>query len=73
MPQVEAIYQEGVFKPLGQVGLPDSQRVLLTIQPLEARDIRAWLDSVQELHRQITDQCGVLPDSTLDIAADRLR
>jgi predicted DNA-binding antitoxin AbrB/MazE fold protein len=32
MNQIEAIYQNGVFKPLGAVGLPENERVRLRIE-----------------------------------------
>jgi predicted DNA-binding antitoxin AbrB/MazE fold protein len=35
MSAIEAIYQHGVFKPLTDVGLPENQRVRLSIQPLD--------------------------------------
>jgi predicted DNA-binding antitoxin AbrB/MazE fold protein len=73
MTQVDAIYQNGVFKPLQDVGLPDNQRVRLSIQPLEAADVRAWLAGVQEMQKRIIAERGAFPDSTLDIAEDRRR
>ena len=42
MTQVDAIYQNGVFKPLQDVHLPDNQRVRLSVQPVEANDVQAW-------------------------------
>jgi len=73
MTQVDAIYQNGVFKPLQDVGLPENQRVRLSVQPVEAGDVRAWLAEVQELHQRIIAERGYFPDSTLDIAEDRRR
>ena len=73
MTQVEAVYQDGVFKPLQGVGLAENQRVRLTIQPIEAGDLRAWLAGVQERQRRIVAQRGYFPDSAADIAEDRLR
>ena len=73
MTHVDAIYQNGVFKPLQEVGLPENQRVRLSVQPVEAGDVRAWLAGVQELQRHIIAQRGYFPDSTLDIAEDRRR
>ena len=32
---VEAIYSHGVFEPLESLGLPDKQRVRLTIEPID--------------------------------------
>jgi predicted DNA-binding antitoxin AbrB/MazE fold protein len=73
MASVEAIYQSGVFKPLGEVGLRENQRVRLIIQPLEGGAVRAWLAEVQQLQQTIIAQRGYFPDSTADIAADRGR
>jgi predicted DNA-binding antitoxin AbrB/MazE fold protein len=73
MPQVEAIFQGGVFKPLTAVSLEENQRVRLTIQPLQTADIGAWLQEVQGLQQQVRTRSGDLPDSTPDIAADRGR
>jgi predicted DNA-binding antitoxin AbrB/MazE fold protein len=73
MTQVDAIYQDGVFKPLQDVRLPESQRVRLNVQPIEPSDVRAWLVEVQELRQRIIDQRGYFPDSATDIAEDRRR
>lgn len=73
MTQVEAIYQNGVFKPLQDVGLPENQRVRLSVQPVEAGDVRAWLAEVQELRQRIIAERGYFPDSAPDIAEDRRR
>ena len=73
MTQVDAIYQNGVFKPLQDVGLLDNQRVRLSIQPLEAADVRAWLAEVQEMRQRIIAERGTFPDSAPDIAEDRRR
>ena len=73
MTQVEAIYQNGMFKPLEEVRLPENQRVRLSVQPLEAGDARAWLAEVQELRQRIIAQRGYFPDSAADIAEDRRR
>jgi predicted DNA-binding antitoxin AbrB/MazE fold protein len=73
MTQIEAIYQGGVFKPLGDVGLRENQLVRLEIEPLEKQEAMAWLNSVREMHRQFIERRGFLPDTTVDIAADRVR
>jgi predicted DNA-binding antitoxin AbrB/MazE fold protein len=73
MTQVEAIYQNGVFKPLAPIGLSENQRVRLSVQPLDGADARAWLEKVQERQRRIMAQRGPFPDSTADIAEDRRR
>ncbi len=73
MTQVEAIYHDGIFQPLQNVGLKENQRVRLSVQPLEAADILDWLARVREHREQIYARAGYLPDSTLDIAEDRMR
>jgi predicted DNA-binding antitoxin AbrB/MazE fold protein len=74
MSQIEAIYQNGVFKPLTAVTLRENERVRLSIEPVARQDIMAWLADVQK-HRQqiIVRRGGYLPDSTPDIAEDRMR
>lgn len=73
MTQVDAIYQQGVFKPLQAVELPENRRVRLSIQPVEANDVRAWLDEVRQFQQRLIAGRGCLPDSALDIAEDRQR
>ncbi len=73
MTSIEAIYQGGVFKPLGTVNLCENQRVRLEFQPLEGNPARAWLAEVQQLQQKIIAERGYFPDSTADIAADRGR
>ena len=73
MPVVEAIYQGGVFKPLKEVRLLENQRVFLDIKTPTGQDAAAWLAEVQEFQQRIVAERGFFPDSTLDIAADRVR
>jgi predicted DNA-binding antitoxin AbrB/MazE fold protein len=73
MTEVDAIYQNGVFWPLHDVGLQDNQRVRLSVQPVETSDVRTWLAEVQELRQRIIAQRGYFPDSALAIAEDRRR
>ncbi len=73
MSQVEAIYQNGVFKPLRDVALPENQRVRLHVEPVDGRDMLAWLADVQQHQQRIIAERGYLPDSAPDIAADRMR
>src|SRR5436190_13214 len=69
MTHVGAIYRDGVFKPLQNVGLPENQRVRLSVQPVDTGDVRAWLAEVHELQQPIISRRGHFPDSTADIAA----
>lgn len=73
MTELEAIYQNGVFKPLEAVGLPENQRVRLSVEPLEARDVSAWFAGVQQRQQRIIAERGYFPDSASDIAEDRRR
>ena len=75
MSQVEAIYQGGVFKPEGEVNLRENQRVRLNIEPIAPADVTAWLESARKLRQQILARRGgePFPDSTPDVAEDRLR
>ena len=73
MTRVDAIYQNGVFKPLADVGLAENQRVRLSVEPLEAGDVRAWLARVQQRQQRMIAERGYFPDSTPDIAEDRRR
>lgn len=71
MSQIEAIFQDGVFKPLSEVSLQENQHVRLTIQAVEIAQVQDWLEQVQAFQQQIISSRGYLPDSTPDIAADR--
>ena len=75
MSQIEAIYRHGVFEPLEPVDFKEEQRVRLSIEPAEKEAIDAWLERVRALHEQILSRRGgePLPDSTPEIAEDRLR
>jgi predicted DNA-binding antitoxin AbrB/MazE fold protein len=73
MNQVDAIYQNGVFKPLEDVGLSENQRVRLSVHLLDPGDATAWLAKVRERQHAIIAQRGYLPDSAVDIAEDRQR
>jgi predicted DNA-binding antitoxin AbrB/MazE fold protein len=73
MPDFEAIYQAGVFRPLKEVNLPENQRVLLSIRTVADQDVGAWLTEVREFQKSIIAKQAYFPDSTLDIAADRVR
>ena len=43
MTQIDAIFRNGVFKPLQEVNLPENQRVRLSVQPFEPGDIKPGL------------------------------
>jgi hypothetical protein len=63
------------IRPLEPVDLKEEQHVRLSIEPAEKEAIDAWLKRVRTLHEQILQRRGgePLPDSTPEIAEDRLR
>ena len=73
MNEVEAIYENGVFRPLQPVGIREHQRVRLSYQTVEVEDALKWLEEVKEHQRQYIAKHGYLPDSTPLIAEDRMR
>ena len=73
MTRVDAIYQGGVFRPLEPVCFEENQRVALSVEPIQKEDALAWIEDVSRFREQVAARCGVLPDSALDIAADRAR
>jgi predicted DNA-binding antitoxin AbrB/MazE fold protein len=73
MNTVDAVYENGVFRPLENVALDDHQRVRLTIEPAEPAYASSWLSAVEAFQRQLIASHGLLPESTADIAADRRR
>ena len=73
MSQIDAIYQDGVFRPLEPVALPSNQRVRLSFNPVGHADALAWLESVRALQTRLVAAHGVYPSSVDDIANDRRR
>ena len=73
MSRIEAVFQDGVFKPLGQVALPQNQRVRLTVESVSGGEVLAWLEEVRKVQQPIVVARGFLPDSTPGIAEDRQR
>lgn len=71
--RTDAIYQNGVFKPLEPIALPENQRVSLEIVSSEPQEGDAWLEETSRLRKALAAKYGTFPDSTLDIAADRVR
>ena len=58
MAPIEAVYQNGVFKPLTPVALPENQTVRLCIEPVATADVRTWLADV------------TVTESTLEVTAE---
>ncbi len=73
MTSIEAVYADGVFRPVKFVNLPENQRVCLTIQPIAADQAQTWLQRVQQRRQRLLQEQSLFPDSTPDIAEDRRR
>jgi predicted DNA-binding antitoxin AbrB/MazE fold protein len=69
MSQIQAVFQGGVFRPLEPVDVMENQRVVLDVRPAHP-DVWAEADALRERLRQ---KYGVFPDSTPEIAEDRMR
>lgn len=54
----DAIFEDGVLKPLQPLGLPESRRVTLTVADLEDED---WMDI------EFMDACGSEADPTISL------
>ena len=78
MGEIEAIFRHGAFQPVGPVSLRENERVKLQIEPTKPVDRSAalleWLKGAEALQAAIRERRGSdLPDSSLEIAADRAR
>jgi predicted DNA-binding antitoxin AbrB/MazE fold protein len=73
MTYVDAIYRDGVFRPLEPVSLCENQRVALCVEPIQREDALAWAKRVSQVREEVASHCGILPDSAIDIAADRMQ
>ncbi len=64
----------GAFLAGDDISLREGPGIVRGPGPGEAEDWRNWLDRVVEIHRQIlARRGGPLPDSTAEIAEDRIR
>ena len=73
MSVIEAVSRHGIFEPLEPVQLPEEQRVQVHIAPPGKTPLEAWISKTQERQAAFIKKHGLLPDSTPDIAEDRLR
>ena len=72
MNTIDAIFQNGVFRPAAPVALAENQRVRLQIEPIAADPV-TWFAEMRQAREQLAAKYGAFPDSTPDIAADRRR
>lgn len=73
MTTVEAIYQNGVFRPLGEVTLPEDSHVQIRYDLKPDQNVLGWLDDIREFREQLRAKYGTFPDSTEIIRQDRDR
>jgi len=53
---LEAIYEDGVLKPLEPIKLPEHQRVTITIQPLLIENPDQELESWHQVYAGLSDK-----------------
>jgi len=74
MVRVNAIYQNGVFKPLEPVDFKENQQSgRLTLELIQNEDALAWIKQASQFREEMAARHGILPDSAIDIAEDRKR
>ncbi len=67
-----AIYEEGVFRPLEPLEIPEHQRVKLTVTELESDgDLAEVWDRIARRREEVFRQHGKLGDSVALIREDR--
>lgn len=72
MMHVQAVYQNGVFKPLSPLTISENQIVELSIHP--PREMTPdWVAHLREVREQLGRGKPLFPDSALEIAQDRQR
>ncbi len=73
MSQIDAIYREGVFLPLGTVDLSENSRVRFNVEVVPVEAVAYWFEFAREARAALAAVHGEMPDSSLDIADDRRR
>ncbi len=71
MDHIDAVYQQGVFKPLEPVNLPENQQVVLRVEPATKEGALEWMKRVCARQQQLAHREGF--DSAIEIALDRQR
>jgi len=72
---VEAIYENGLLRPLTALPLKEHQRVTVTVaeRQFDKEAMLAWLKQAAASREKMREKHGFLPDSTLSIREDRDR
>ncbi len=73
MVQIEAVFQQGVFKPLQPVNLTEDQRVRLIVETVRQETSMEWMERVSKRREAIAEREGMFFDSAKEIALDRRR
>lgn len=73
MTHISAIFQNGVFKPLEPVTLPENQHVQIYVDPSGKEDPWDWFNRVCARQQTIAQREGMTFDSAVEIAKDRNR
>ena len=58
---IEAIYEDGVFKPLDQVPLPEHTRIRLTLSPT-----KDWAEKFRRLLNKVHQRTRNIPPETIE-------
>ena len=66
--RIEAIYENGVFRPLGEVSLPDQLRVVLTIEnePVRVADDPEVVSRQKRAAALLDARLAQIPDNSPD-------
>lgn len=67
---IEAIYEDGVFRPTRKLRLPDRSRVRLTLVPVQEPDRRAEQKQAQRQRRGLLKLAGIGASGQGDISTD---
>lgn len=74
MTTVEAIYQNGVFRPLERLELPEDTRLQISFERNQKKQhMLEWLKDADAFREQLRQKYGTFPDSAEMIAEDRRR
>lgn len=73
MHTVEAIYAQGVFRPVEPVALAENQRVRLQVDAVPTATLPGWLEELRAERERLAAKYGQFPDSSEIIAQDRRR
>lgn len=73
MVQIDAVFQQGVFKPLQPVDFAEDQRVHLIVETARQETPMEWMERVRKRSEAIAEREGTFPDSAREIALDRQR